>query len=202
MACAFPSWTFFPAELIPAAITFPLKRFCLSSEYRDASYRRRGCSGWQCIKQSRHSAFEQCWRRISEAETSSVKGFAQGEFPGPESNKVEQKGDLSYPLSKKSANCSESSEPVTPGSFLLPNLLSCHFPENGETFGLRVEPAETEFADRLHWPDNPVMLHLGSVTLTGPGFRPKSLSENRKHDQTAWALSRCKRHCGSFQMSY
>lgn len=44
-----------------------------------------------------------------------------GEFPGSESNRAEQKEDPLHPFSKKSANCTESSESVTPGSFLLPS---------------------------------------------------------------------------------
>lgn len=48
-----------------------------------------------------NSLDNQCWSSANEeCETYSVNSFGEErEFPGPENSKIEQKGDLSYPVS-------------------------------------------------------------------------------------------------------
>lgn len=50
-----------------------------------------------------------------------------------------------------------------------------------------MQPVESEFADSLRWlqPDNPVMLHLGSVMTTKFGFCPSPSVRTGSSDQTA-----------------
>lgn len=138
----------------------------------------------------------QCWSSANwEDESSSVNSFGEERIPKTWKYQSWAEGGshIPFPRSRPTAQRAQSLSHQGPSCFQI--LLSSHFPENWETFGAHMEPAQTEFADSVHSlrPDNAVMSHLGSNISTE--LRPSPSVRTRSSDQTAWALNRCKTDC-------
>lgn len=186
-------------ELIPAAITLPPKCICLSTlaqrcvlqETRLHEVIIHKVVLTSCI---RAVLTERMWDFISE-QLWWVEGSQDLKV-----SKLSRRGISHIPFPRSRPTALRAASLSHQGPSCLQILLSSHFPENWETFGAHMEPAETEFADRPHRlrPDNPVMSHLDSVISTELGFGPSPSVRTGSADQTAWALNRCKKDCDSF----